>query len=215
MAVALPFIGLASTAIGIGTKALGGVAGIIGGNQQYEYQKQIIKNNIRTAHFNALMAQQTGEAKSTAQGLKGRAAYGAITADQAASGVDINTGSSVDVRSSAARLAQLDSMTIKSDAARDVYAYDQQIRELKAQKYNLRISKPSLFSQIFGIGSSLLGGAASAGQSAVGQVGAIGDAFSGGGSGLDTSLLSSAGAGSAGGLGGLEPGMIGSIAGIF
>lgn len=193
MAAALPFIGLASTAIGIGSKALGGVAGIIAGNQQYEYQKQIIKNNIKTAKLNALMAEQTGEAKATAEGLKGRAALGAITADQAASGVDINTGSSVDVRASAARLAQLNSMTIKSDYARDVYGYMQQIRELKAAKTSLRNAKPTLFQQIFGLGTSLLGGATSAGQSIAGQVQSGAFDFGSGGSALDTSGMAAAG----------------------
>ncbi len=196
MAAALPFVG---TAIGLGTKALGGVAGIIAGNQQYEYQKQIIHNNIKMAKYNALMAEQTGEARSTAMGLKGRAAYGAITADQAASGVDINTGSSVDVRSSAARLAQLDSMTIKSDAARDVYGYMQQIRDLRATKKTLQASKPTLFQQIFGIGTSLLGGAANAGGQASAATGAVGDMFSGGGSSLDTSALDIGGGAAAGG----------------
>ncbi len=219
MAVALPFIGLASTAMGIGGKILGGIAGANSQKASIQYQMAVQKNNMRLARLNAQMAEQQGEAKATAAGLRGRAAYGTLEASEGGSGVDVNSGSFVGARDTEARLNQLDAMTIKSDAAREVYGYNNEYMMAREQRQLLRKSQPTMLQTLLGIGGQAAQGAGGLSNQTMGyqQSGALpsdlGSLFSGGNSSID--LSSAAGAGSAGGLGGVESGMIGTIPGIF
>lgn len=89
----------------------------------YNAQAQIARNNAGLAQRNADVTMGEGEIATSNQQLKNRAEIGAIGADQAASGVDVNTGSAVDTRQSAAELGQLDALTIRSDASRKAYGY--------------------------------------------------------------------------------------------
>lgn len=140
MGFALSIISLASSAIGAGMGIMGQVGANQAGQAQAAYQAQVAKNNATIARYNQQMAEydasiaaQKGEAAATAQGLKDSANFGAIKAGQAASGVDVNSGSAVDVQSSAAALGELNSMTIKSDSAREAYGY-----RLKGYGYGLQ-----------------------------------------------------------------------------
>ena len=56
--------------------------------------------------------------------MKTRAAVGQTLAGQGASGVDVNTGSSVDVRAGETKLGMLDALTIRANAARKAYGYN-------------------------------------------------------------------------------------------
>lgn len=117
----------------IGLQALGGIADAAGAERQASasatasrYQSAVAANNAAIARNNATMAMRVGEAKANQQELKNRATVGAIVAQQAGNGVDVNTGSAKDVQESARRLGRLDTMTIRSDASRDAYGYETQ-----------------------------------------------------------------------------------------
>lgn len=75
------------------------------------------KNNEGIAKNQADLATAAGSAEVETQGLKNRATIGAIKAGEAASNIDVNSGSALDVRSSAAELGELDALTIRSGAA--------------------------------------------------------------------------------------------------
>lgn len=105
---------------------------------QYAYQAQVAKNNALIAQQNKQYATEKGEVDATAQGLKNRQEMGALAAAQAASGVDVNTGSPVSVRASAQELAQLDALTIRSNALREAYGYDVQKSNLENEAKNLK-----------------------------------------------------------------------------
>jgi hypothetical protein len=203
MAAALPFIGIATTAIGIGGKVLGGIAGANSSKAAIQYQMQVAKNNMQIAKYNAHMAEQQGEAKATAAGLRGRAAYGALEASEAGSGVDISSPSFVSARATQAEFNQLDAMTIKSDYAREVYGYQNEARAYKAQRDLLRSSQPKLWQTLLGIGGQVTQGAGGLADQTMGYMnsGALPSdflgGFSGGNSALDTSALAG-GAGAAG-----------------
>ena len=51
-------------------------------------------------------------------------AAGTIKAAQGASGIDVNTGSASNVRTSVAKLGALDALTIRSNTAREAYGYE-------------------------------------------------------------------------------------------
>lgn len=98
-----------------------------------KYNAQLASKNALVAKQNATIAGQSGEAKAAASELHTRAATGAIKANEAASGVDVNSGSAVDVQSSAGALGELDALTVRSNATREAFGYETQGENLDAQ----------------------------------------------------------------------------------
>lgn len=87
------------------------------------YNSEVAANNAKIATQNSAYAGAEGEANTAAAELKSRANVGAIMASEASSGVDVNSGSAVDVRSSAAETGELNAINIRADAARKAYGY--------------------------------------------------------------------------------------------
>lgn len=110
--------------------ALVGAAGAVGQGkasaESAKYNAAISANNAKLAQQNATLAGQEGAANTEIEQQKTRAGLGEIKAAQAASGVDVNSGSSVDVRSSAAELGELNAITVRSNAVRQAYGYQTQ-----------------------------------------------------------------------------------------
>lgn len=154
----------------IAMQAAQGVVGAVGAEQSASaqatsarYQAAVADNNAAVARNNALMATRIGEQKSMQQELKNRGQLGAIIAQQAGNGVDVNTGSAKDVQTSARVLGRQDTMTIRSDAAREAYGYETEAQNFKAQSKLLKKSaKDARSAGDVAALSSLLGGAASA-----------------------------------------------------
>lgn len=126
--------------LGTATSVLGAFKGAQGAKQQGQANSQAALYAATLAQRNAQIDQQNkawagaqGSAAVEQEGLKNRAKVGAITADQGASGIDINKGSAVDVRSSAAETGQLSAINIRAAAARQAYGFDTQATNDKAQ----------------------------------------------------------------------------------
>lgn len=62
---------------------------------------------------------------------------GAIKAAEAAGNVDVNSGSAVDVQSSAAALGELNAITIRGNAAKEAYGYETQSTSFENQAQHL------------------------------------------------------------------------------
>lgn len=90
------------------------------------YNAKVAGMNANIATTNANFAGAQGEQEVGVQGMKNKAEVGSITAAQGASGVDVNTGSSVNVRQSAAEVGMLNALTIRSNAAKAAYGYQTQ-----------------------------------------------------------------------------------------
>lgn len=127
------------------------------------YQAQVYENNKKIALQNADWAMQAGTAKEAAFGMKVRSDTARLKMRQAASGVDVNTGSSADVTDAAAALGTLDAMTIRSNTAREAYGY-QVAATGEAAKANLSRMEADAAETAGAIGaaSSLISGASSA-----------------------------------------------------
>jgi hypothetical protein len=117
-------------ALGIGATALGGVVSAVGGiesanaqKKAAEYQSQVAQNNAQLASQQANQTMAAGDQAAANEGLKARAQVGAIKAAQGASNVDVNTGSALDTRASAAELGELNAMTVRSNASKQAYGY--------------------------------------------------------------------------------------------
>lgn len=119
-------VGAAASLLGGGIAAYGAIQSSEAQSASLKYQAQVAANNAIIANQNAAQTTQSGEALSSAQAMKTRQNAGAIVAAQSASGVDLSSPSSVDVRSSAAQLGELDALTIRSNTARQAYGYETQ-----------------------------------------------------------------------------------------
>lgn len=115
------------------------VAGVLGGVAQgvgkleegaatsraMGYKAQVAENNAKIAESNARSEIQAGETAAVNRGLRTRATVGQEKAVQGASGIDIGSGSAVDVRAGTAQTGMLDALTIRSNSAKQ--AYGQQV----------------------------------------------------------------------------------------
>lgn len=167
--VSLPSVGTlaaisaAATVIGGGISAYGAISSSQASAAADSYRSQIEQNNATIAGQNANVARAAGEARVTAQRLKTAATVGAIKNDQAASGFDVNSGSNLDVQSSAKELGELDALTVRNEAARQAYGYQTQGVSFDAQS-QLDTAKAGNDNTagLFGAAGSILGGASSA-----------------------------------------------------
>lgn len=126
LASALPVAGLAASALG----------SVASGRQQAasaKYNSQVATNNAAIVQQNATFAGEEGAANAAIEQQKTRATVGGIKAAQAANGIDVNSGSDVDVRSSAAELGELNAINIRSNAARSAYGQQTQASSDTAQ----------------------------------------------------------------------------------
>lgn len=109
--------------LGAGVSALGTIAGGIAQAHQASYQAEVAKNNAQIASENATQATEAGQAQAEAASLKGAAVAGSIQAAQAANGIDVNSGSAVDVQESQREESKLDTDTVMHNAALSAYGY--------------------------------------------------------------------------------------------
>jgi hypothetical protein len=120
---ALPLIAAVAGLAGTAVSAVGAVEQGQATAANASYQAQVARNNAQIANQNAAWTTESGEAQAAAQGEKAKAAVGSVVAAQGADNVDVNTGSAEQVSSGAKSLANLDTQTIMSNAARGAYGY--------------------------------------------------------------------------------------------
>jgi hypothetical protein len=125
-------------ATSLGLTALGGVTGALGAIQQGKAQAAsarfnaaVAGINAQQAERNAQMASEAGMAQAAMRERQTRAEVGQLKANQAASGIDVNSGSALDVRSSAAELGELDALTVRSNATKEAYGYSTQANSFR------------------------------------------------------------------------------------
>jgi hypothetical protein len=119
MAPVLPLL----PAIGAVASAGGALYQGIAGSQAASYQAQVEKNNAAIADQNAQRAIAAGQQQTAQQSLKNAAQFGAIKTAMAANGVDVNSGSAVDLQASQRAKGQLDAETTMQKAQQEVYGY--------------------------------------------------------------------------------------------
>lgn len=126
--------------------------------QSASYNAEIAANNQKLAQDNATAVQREGEINAAAASQKSRAELGGILANQGASGVDINSGSSIDTRSSAVQNGELSAINIRADAARKAYGYQVEGTNAGIQReIDVSEGKNSMTSGEFKAGSTVLG----------------------------------------------------------
>lgn len=122
-ATGLAGVGTAASYLGTGIQALGALQKGQASSQAAKYNSQLAERNAQIADQNESWAIQEGEQNTEQKEMQTRATVGSIRSAQSANGIDVNSGSNLDVQSSAARLGELDALNIRADAARKAYGY--------------------------------------------------------------------------------------------
>lgn len=163
---ASPWLGYAS----LGATALSGAVGAAGAIKQgnaeasaAKYNAGVAETNAAQATQNALLASQAGSEQGFISSQRTRSEVGSILANQGASGVDVNSGSALDVRSSARELGELDALTVRSNATRQAYGYQTTATSEEGQaKLDKADATSDLTAGYINSGSTLLGSAGTA-----------------------------------------------------
>lgn len=144
----LAIAGLGLSAVGSGVSALGAYNKSMADAEAATYRAGV-------ADINAKLAKQQGQSDAFVQSLKTGQLIGSQKAIQSASGVDINFGSPVNVRASAAEMGELDRLTILNNASRKAFGFEAQSNLEKTSASN---SEKGAFLGAF---ANTLGGATS------------------------------------------------------
>lgn len=111
----------------IASAAIGTVSAVQATNAQeaqYEYQAKVAKDNERTAQINATEARQKGIEDARLKRMKTLQQVGALQTAQAANGIDISTGTSLDLIEDTKTMGELDAMNSIYDAERTARNYE-------------------------------------------------------------------------------------------
>jgi hypothetical protein len=155
-------VGLAGS---IGSSVMGGVGANYAAKAkagQYNYQAGIARVNQRVQEQNADFASQSGEIEGVQTGLKHRALLGKIKATQGASGIDVNSGTNLDVYAGAQTIARMDQENVARNAMQKVRAYKSAAwsEGEQANLYDVAARNATKEGKI-GVLSSIVGGASS------------------------------------------------------
>jgi hypothetical protein len=160
-ATTIAAVGLATTVAATGASAYGQMQKGQADAAQASYQSGVARRNQMLAQQNADRATQQGEVDAQNQGLKTRQIMGGQKASLAAQGGDIDSGSPANIIGDTAMAGYSDQEGLRYNAAMKAYAYQVQGAGAGASADNLqRASTASTDSLPFGVGSTILGGAA-------------------------------------------------------
>lgn len=156
---------VAASAIGGAVSAYSAIQNADAQKAAASYQAQVAENQQQIQQEQAKQASQAGEAAAEQQSLKTRAAVGQIEASQAASGLDVNSGSALQTRMSETEVGQLNAMTVGSNFARQAYGYESGAVASGSQAglYRQEAAQAPI-AGAFGAAGSLLSGASAAGS---------------------------------------------------
>lgn len=158
----IALIGMAASAAGAVTGAIGSAQSGAASSQMYRYQAGIAKINENVAKQNAAWTRAAGEVTAQRFGMKAAQERGEIRTSQAARGLDISSGSNAAVQDSQAELVEHDLAMIRSNAAHKAFGYDIEATSHEAQgKLFEMAGSQSKTAGNIGVASSLIGGASS------------------------------------------------------
>lgn len=155
--------------VGIGANVLGSIFSGIGAERAGQAQQmtdqfmaQQALYNSQVAKRNAAYASEAGELQAGKYGLGAAARMGQIKASQASSGLDVNSGSALQVQKSQQLVTGIDLDQIRSNAAKTAYNYNVEAVQDKnqAQLYTMAGSNAAAAGQL-GMETSLISGAGS------------------------------------------------------
>lgn len=173
---------VALLAVGTVVQTAGAIQSGNAANKIAGYQAQVAHNQAIIDEQNAIYALQAGDQDAATKSMEGAAAVGSIRAAQAASGIDVNTGSAVDVQASERIRSALDTETVRHNAQLRAYGYRSQAMadEAEAGLRRAEGAQAKKAGQIKGLGTLLSGASSVAGMWSMGGGAGGGTSASGG-----------------------------------
>jgi hypothetical protein len=98
-----------------------------------KYQAGVADVNKEISKANAIYSRDVGEVEAEQAGMKAHAELGEMIAQQGASGLSVNSGSSTRVRESMVEIGQHTQEIIRSSAAKKAYGYEVEAMQYGAQ----------------------------------------------------------------------------------
>lgn len=123
MATAVGTVGLGASLAGGLLSAFGAEKSGQASQRMYNYQAGIARVNADIDRQNSEWTLTQGETQATQYGMKAAQQRGQIIAAQGASGLDVNSGSNVDVQRSQKAITDIDMAQIRSNAAKTAFDY--------------------------------------------------------------------------------------------
>lgn len=118
-------------AVGMGASLAGGLLSAYGAQREgdatqsmYNYRAQVSRINADINRQNAAWARDKGGKEELQYGLKAAQQRGQIKAQQAASNIDVNSGSAKEVQRSQEEIKDMDLAMIRENAAKVAYDYE-------------------------------------------------------------------------------------------
>lgn len=155
--------------VGIAAAGAGGILGAFSAlgkgeadSARFNYQAGIAETNKRIALQNADYQRKTGENQAQQSGLKTRQDVAHAKVAQAASGINVNTGTAAALRTSVEDRGKYDQDIIRANASRRAFGYDVKAWESGEQANVFKTSASnSKTAGVLGAISSIIGGASS------------------------------------------------------
>lgn len=163
-------MGIETLAVGsLAASAGSGILGAFGASKKADaesaadaYKAQVAKNNAIIAERNANEATMAGGVAAQTQDLKTKNLVGTQLVTEAANGLDVGSGTNVNLRESAEALGHLDTLTILHNAAKQAAGYKAQAGNFQAEAaLDTAASENEKTAGGLAIASSLIGGASS------------------------------------------------------
>jgi hypothetical protein len=120
--------GMLLAGAGAVTGAMGAYKSAAGQKAALQYQASVAESNATIAEEQARFAMMNGQKEEQAQRLKMAALLGDQKAVAAANGVDVHSGSPVELMATTKTIGEGDAFTIRDNAARMAWAYRQKAR---------------------------------------------------------------------------------------
>lgn len=163
-AVASAATSTTAATIGAGVSAAGSIFGGIAASGQASYQSQVAKNNATVAEQNARYASAAASTNAQAAGMRSAQRQGQIRAAQGANGIDVNSGSNVEVQKSQAELGELDELSAENKGLLQAYGYKSQATSFDAEsRLQDSIATTAPIAGALKAGGTLLGSASALG----------------------------------------------------
>jgi hypothetical protein len=158
MAAAMGAVGIGATLAGGITSAIGAESSAAATQQSYNYQAGVAQINSTIDLQNADYARSQGETQAMQYGLQAGQRQAQIRNTQAASGLDVNSGSAAAVQASQKTITGIDTAQIRSNAAKTAYDYDvKSTMDLNQSTLDVMAGDNAITAGNFQAASSILG----------------------------------------------------------
>lgn len=159
MGAVAPIVAIATTALSTAASVAGSIQQGRAAKQQADYQAAVARNNQIIAQRKADDARERGRLAELQKRRETAQLIGRQRAGAAARGVEVDSGSAVDITADTAAFGELDALTIRSNAEREALGFEAEANQFEAEGQLRRLSgRNQRTGSYFAAGGTLLSG---------------------------------------------------------